>query len=76
MIRVRLPDGVRDAQLTPPGGVAQPMTVRDGEASWGPARRAGAYRVSWTGAAGAAGARWIAELGAGNRYVLDVWAGS
>ena len=23
----------------------------------------------------AAGLRWIEELGAGNRYVLDVWAG-
>ena len=32
------------------------------------------YRES-TGADAAAGARWIEELGANNRYVLDVWAG-
>ena len=32
------------------------------------------YRES-TGADAAAGARWIEELGAKNRYVLDVWAG-
>ena len=28
-----------------------------------------------TGSAVAAGARWIEDLGAKNRYVLDVWAG-
>jgi len=32
------------------------------------------YRES-TGSDAAAGARWIEELGANNRYVLDVWAG-
>jgi len=28
-----------------------------------------------TGGDAAAGARWIDDLGVGNRYVLDVWAG-
>ena len=32
------------------------------------------YRERATAAA-AAGARWIEEMGANNRYVLDVWAG-
>ena len=59
MIRVRLPEGATAAQVTPPGGTAEPMSVRDGEASWGPARRAGAYRVSWAGAGGVAASRWL-----------------
>lgn len=60
MIRVRLPDGASSAQITPPGGTAEPMQVRDGEASWGPARRAGAYRIGWTASGGASSSRWIA----------------
>jgi len=33
------------------------------------------YRERATAATTAAGARWIEEMGANNRYVLDVWAG-
>lgn len=60
MIRVRLPEGARAPTLTLPGGGTEPMTLREGEASWGPARRAGAYAVGWTSATGGASTRWIA----------------
>jgi hypothetical protein len=60
MIRTRVPDGVRDLAITPPGGRPVPLSVRDGEASWGPARRTGAYRVDWKGADGASQVRWVA----------------
>ena len=60
MIRVRLPDGARDVRVTPPGGAAESMVRHDAEASWGPARRCGAYRIAWQGADGASGERWVA----------------
>ena len=60
MIRVRVPEGVRAVTVTPPGGRAEPISVREGEAAWGPARRAGAYRVEWTGADGVGQSRWVA----------------
>ena len=60
MIRVRLPDGAREVRVTPPGGTAEPMVRHDAEASWGPARRCGAYRIEWQDAGGTAGERWVA----------------
>ena len=60
MIRLRLPDGAKGVQLTPPEGEPEPMVVRGDEASWGPARRTGAYRVSWISPDGSAGSRWVA----------------
>jgi hypothetical protein len=60
MIRVRLPDGARDVRVTPPGGAAESMVRHDSEASWGPARRCGAYRIAWQAADGASGERWVA----------------
>ena len=59
MIRVRLPEGVKAVTVTPPGERAVPLTVRAGEAAWGPARRAGAYRVEWTGSDGVGQSRWV-----------------
>lgn len=60
MIRLRVPDRASAVQVQPPVGAAEPMTVRDGEAAWGPARRAGAYRVTWIDGRGQPGQRWVA----------------
>lgn len=60
MIRLRLPEGATAVRVTPPGGLAEPMVRRDAEATWGPARRCGAYRIDWQGADGAPGERWVA----------------
>jgi hypothetical protein len=59
MIRVRLPDGVQAVTVTPPGERPVPLAVRSGEAAWGPARIAGAYRVDWTGKDGVGQFRWV-----------------
>jgi hypothetical protein len=59
MIRVRVPDGARDLVVTTPAGVKSVMQPLDGEASWGPARTCGAYRIAWTGRDGAASSRWV-----------------
>jgi len=60
MLRLRLPDGVSQVTLEGPDGRTEPMAARDGEASWGPIRRVGAYRVTWTGPRGQAEERWVA----------------
>jgi len=60
MLRLRLPDGVSQVTLEGPDGRTEPMAARDGEASWGPIRRVGAYRVTWTGPRGQAVERWVA----------------
>ncbi|NBX24637.1 MAG: VWA domain-containing protein [Planctomycetes bacterium] len=60
MIRVRLPDRATQPMVQPPLGAAEPMVFREGEAAWGPARRAGAYRISWTDARGQSAERWVA----------------
>jgi hypothetical protein len=60
MIRIRVPDRASELRIQPPSGPAETMVVRQGEAAWGPARRTGAYRVSWTDAKGQPGERWVA----------------
>jgi len=60
MIRLRVPEIANNLTITPPGETAQPMQRRDGEASWGPARRAGAYRINWRDAKDQAAERWVA----------------
>ena len=60
MIRVRLPDGARDLSVVTPGGAQVPLRAMDGQASWGPARTCGAYRLEWTGRDGARASRWVA----------------
>lgn len=60
MIRIRVPEGARGLTLTPPAGRAEPVPVRGGEAAWGPARVAGAYRLEWTGTDGATQSRVVA----------------
>jgi hypothetical protein len=60
MIRVRLPDRAGEPMLWPPVGEAEPMVFRDGEAAWGPARRAGAYRITWKDEKRQPGERWVA----------------
>lgn len=60
MIRVRLPDGARDLSVVTPAGLRVSMQPLDGEASWGPARTCGAYRLEWTGRDGARASKWVA----------------
>ncbi len=60
MIRARLSQIDRTPTITPPGGVATPMVMREGEASWGPARRAGSYKLEWVSADGTPREQWIA----------------
>jgi len=68
-ITLRLPQGVRDAEILAPDGTKAKMAVDgEGNASWGPAMRAGLYRISFDapGASGGSGGAQQQRLAAVN----------
>lgn len=60
MLQLRLPEGVDSVTVEGPDGRSERLAARDGQASWGPIRRVGAYRVRWIGSRGQAVERWVA----------------
>lgn len=47
-LSVRVSAGVKDVELTLPGGMREQVPVREGSATWGPVARAGTYLFRWS----------------------------